>query len=348
MNNYKISIILPVFNVEKYIERALNSILNQTFNVDDIQVIMVDDCSTDRSVEIMDEYTKKYENFEVIHMEKNSGGSGIPKNIGIDHVKSDYIMFLDPDDEYLPDMCETLYNKIVESNADLVKCNNYFDTKYFRTKSFYYDENVIEARLSKKNRPLKFVTDWNGIHKTKIIKENNIRFPDVIGESFPFTLEEFFYLDKFIFLNNYFGHVYYRNDEVSHSRKPKIDKFYKCLESYYIANDIVLKHKRKDVIPELFGQQIMGLYIRALAIECSKEEKMKMIKEIYKIEKLLDSDLDIPKGRYRLAHKMISKKLFRTTYIYFKTLNNEIKSKPLKKILNFIVKNLLKIVKDKD
>ena len=94
--------------------------------------------------------------------------------------------------------------------------------------------------------------------------------------------------------------------------------------------------KRQDLIDSLNEKEL------------EEFKKVYNEEEIYKIEKLLDSDLDIPKGRYRLAHKMISKKLFRTTYIYFKTLNNEIKSKPLKKILNFIVKNLLKIVKDKD
>ena len=118
--NYKISIILPIFNVEDYIKDALKSIVNQTIGLEHLEVIMVDDCSTDKSGEIMDEYANKYENFTAIHLPENSGAAGKPRNVGMEKATGDYLMFLDPDDYYTDNACEILYNKIVEEDVDIV------------------------------------------------------------------------------------------------------------------------------------------------------------------------------------------------------------------------------------
>lgn len=116
---YKISIILPIFNVEKLLERALESIINQTMDLKDIEVIMVDDCSTDGSKEIMVKYSNKYSNFISLCHEKNSGGCGFPRNTGLKVATGEYIIFFDADDELLPDNCEKLYNAIKEYDADI-------------------------------------------------------------------------------------------------------------------------------------------------------------------------------------------------------------------------------------
>ena len=88
---YKISIIMPIFNVEKYLKRALNSIINQTMDFRDIEVIMVDDCSTDNSRKIIEEYSNKYSNFIGIYHEKNSGCAGVPRNTGLKRASAEYM-----------------------------------------------------------------------------------------------------------------------------------------------------------------------------------------------------------------------------------------------------------------
>ena len=117
---FKISIIIPVFNVEEYLEAAFESIKNQTIGFNNLEVIFVDDASTDGSSKIIDEYSKEYDNVISIHLESNSGDAGRPRNVAMEYVTADYIMFLDPDDVFLDNACELLYDEIVKENVDIV------------------------------------------------------------------------------------------------------------------------------------------------------------------------------------------------------------------------------------
>jgi glycosyltransferase involved in cell wall biosynthesis len=113
---YKISVIIPVFNAEKTLSGAFNSMLNQTFDFEDIEVIFVDDCSTDNSRNIIMDFVNQYDNVKLICNEQNSGYAGKPRNVGILNATADYLMFLDPDDEFYEDAFEFLYNKISDNN----------------------------------------------------------------------------------------------------------------------------------------------------------------------------------------------------------------------------------------
>jgi glycosyltransferase involved in cell wall biosynthesis len=115
----KISIILPIFNVGDHLRGGIDSLVNQTIGCENLEIIMVNDCSTDGSDEIIDEYDEKYDCCRAIHHEKNSGAAYTPRNTGIDACTGDYIMFLDPDDRYTPDACETLYRAVKENDAQM-------------------------------------------------------------------------------------------------------------------------------------------------------------------------------------------------------------------------------------
>ena len=120
---FKISIILPVFNVEKYVVRAFDSILNQTIGFENLEVIFVDDCSTDNSASIIQNFVNKYDNVKYFGLDKNSGAAGKPRNLGIEKANADYLMFLDPDDVYLDCACEQLYYEIIHNDVDVVSGN---------------------------------------------------------------------------------------------------------------------------------------------------------------------------------------------------------------------------------
>ena len=120
ISEYKISIIIPVYNVETEIHKTIESILNQSIGFENLQVIMVDNCSSDNSREIIDEYANKYDNFISIHHQVGSGSAGKPRNTGLSHATGDYVMFLDSDDSYTPKACETLYNKINDIDGDII------------------------------------------------------------------------------------------------------------------------------------------------------------------------------------------------------------------------------------
>lgn len=115
----KISIILPIFNVGDHLRGGIDSLINQTIGQDHLEIIMVNDCSTDGSDKIIDEYAEKYDCCVAIHHEENSGAAYTPRNTGLSHCTGDYIMFLDPDDRFTPDACEVLYNAAKEHDAEM-------------------------------------------------------------------------------------------------------------------------------------------------------------------------------------------------------------------------------------
>ena len=105
----KVSIIIPVYNVEKYIRQALDSVISQTLK--DIEIICINDCTPDKSFEIVKEYAENDARFVLFEMESNQG-QGIARNRALDIAQGDYIMFLDPDDWLELDACEKAYNQI--------------------------------------------------------------------------------------------------------------------------------------------------------------------------------------------------------------------------------------------
>lgn len=120
VENPKVSVIIPVYNVKEYIRQALNSVVNQT--LEEIEIICVNDCTPDNSFEIVKEYAKNDERFVLLELESNQG-QGIARNRAIDIAKGDYIMFLDPDDWFELDACEKAYNQISKNQNDMVFFN---------------------------------------------------------------------------------------------------------------------------------------------------------------------------------------------------------------------------------
>ncbi len=123
-NNDLISVIIPVYNVEQYLNRCVDSVINQTYK--NLEIILVDDGSTDNSGKICDEYALKDNRIMVVH--KKNGGAGSARNAGLDIAKGEYIGFVDSDDYIEPDMYEFLYDLLLQNKAD-VSCCNMFDYK---------------------------------------------------------------------------------------------------------------------------------------------------------------------------------------------------------------------------
>ena len=115
----KVSVIIPVYNVEQYLEKCLDSILNQTYK--NIEIILVNDGSIDRSGVICDEYSRKYNNIKVFH--KENGGVSSARNLGITVAKGEYITFADPDDFLNKDMYKILYENAKNYNSDITICS---------------------------------------------------------------------------------------------------------------------------------------------------------------------------------------------------------------------------------
>lgn len=114
-----ISIIIPVYNIEKYLSRCIESVLDQTYQ--NLEAIFVNDGSTDNSLKILEEYQKKDKRIKIIN--KENAGSGAARNDGIEQSKGEYLAFLDSDDWYEKDFLERLYKNLKENNSEIAMCN---------------------------------------------------------------------------------------------------------------------------------------------------------------------------------------------------------------------------------
>ena len=176
--NTKISIIVPVYNSEKYVAKSIESLLKQTLK--EIEIILVDDGSKDTSGAICDEYAAKDERILVVH--KVNGGLADARNAGMKVVEGKYIMFLDADDMYEPDTCENMY-KVAEENAVDYASANYImidDNDVKRPKPAFDTEKYGEFELKLSDYTISFFvmnsTAWNKIYRTQFLIDNDITF----------------------------------------------------------------------------------------------------------------------------------------------------------------------------
>ena len=134
----KVSIIVPVYKAEKYLNRCIDSILAQTFT--DFELLLIDDGSPDRSGEICDEYAKKDSRIRVIH--KENGGVSSARQRGLDESVGEYTMHADPDDWVEPEMLDELYKKAKEEDADMVICDFFYE---YKTGSFICKQHIYNC-----------------------------------------------------------------------------------------------------------------------------------------------------------------------------------------------------------
>ena len=166
----KVSVILAVYNVAPYLKRSLDCLINQTLK--DIEIICIDDCSTDKSFEILKEYAKKDNRIIIGKSEKNQGAAAA-RNLGLNAAKGEYLGFMDPDDAIDLNYYEELYKTAKEKNVDVVKCG---------IKDIYPDgreeTGILSKEIKENNISYLFNYEWTtAIYRTEFVKENNIVFP---------------------------------------------------------------------------------------------------------------------------------------------------------------------------
>ncbi len=214
----KVSIVVPIYGVEKYIRQCLDSILNQTLK--DIEVILIDDGSPDKCGEIVDEYALKDSRIKVIHQVNQ--GYGVAVNAGLDIAQGDYVGIVEPDDYIEPDMYEKLYNQITKFDADMCKASFYKYNSQAKSKEkeneiWKYEIQNIEdfptdRAFTIKEYPKLFIfhaSVWSNIYKRDFLEKNNIRFNNTKSSSYqdlPFMTEVVCKAEKICVLHDYLYH----------------------------------------------------------------------------------------------------------------------------------------------
>lgn len=228
----KVSIIVPIYNVEKYLKECLNSLINQTLK--DIEIICVNDGSTDSSTQILEEY-KAIDN-RIIVINKPNSGYGHTMNTGLEKASGDYVGIVESDDFVKKTMFEDLYNLAVKNNADVVKSDYtyYLGSKKQARKagkiSKWKSNKIIQAKNDTSILKIQ-PSIWSAIYNREFLNKHQIRFLETPGASYQDTsfafktttlAERFFMTDK--------SYVFYRQDNESSSVHAKDKVFSICYE----------------------------------------------------------------------------------------------------------------------
>ena len=242
----RVSIIIPIFNVEMYLEECLDSVVNQT--IQDIEIICVNDGSTDNSLSILEEYAEKDERIKVIS--KPNAGYGHTMNVGLDAATGEYIGIVEPDDYVALDMYETLYLEAVKNDVDLIKADFYrfTGTRENIEKSY----NKVARKNENYNRVINprseldifnfIMNTWSGIYKRDFIEKYHIRHNETPGASFQdngFWFQTLALATRTYFLNKPF--YMNRRDNPGSSVHDKGKVFAMC-EEYDFIRDFIDKN----------------------------------------------------------------------------------------------------------
>ena len=217
----KVSIIVPVYNVEKYLKRCLDSLVNQTLK--DIEIICVNDGSTDGSLAILDEYVRNDDRIVVINQE-NSGQS-VARNRGIDVAKGEYLGFVDSDDWVSEDYFEKLHNSAIQNNAEIAVGGIIRLHRFNRRKFLTFDKEIVTSDINLKfelcDMPEKSYV-WNKIYKSSKLKEIGLKFEEgIVFEDCIFTPQALFYFDKMVTVPDAYYFYWRRSDSTVKQKDEK-------------------------------------------------------------------------------------------------------------------------------
>jgi glycosyltransferase involved in cell wall biosynthesis len=303
----KVSIIVPVYNAEKHLDKCLSSLINQTLQ--DIQIIIVDDDSTDKSEQIIAKYKEKYSH-KIIYIKKANGGAGDARNIGIQHATGTYIGFSDADDYMETTMYEKMYNMAQNKNVDWVEC------AYFQEYSDKPDAVQIKSIAYETGDMLvktKFAV-WNKIIKHDIIQSNNIQFPINLNyEDTEFICKVVPYIHDAGLVQEPLYHYIKRNNSRYHqwNQTRDIFKIYENVLTFYKEKEFYTQYKEQlEYI--YIGSRLGASFFRILRIQ-DRRLRVQILEENW--QDLVDHFPCWKKNELLLCNKSLKG-------IYYKTINH--------------------------
>ena len=247
-----LSIIVPVYNVEKLLPRCLDSLINQTLT-EDYEIILINDGSTDCSYEVMREYAKKNTNIRIFN--KENGGQGSARNIGIQEAIGEYLAFVDSDDYVEINMFETMIGLAFKENADLVTC----DYSYLSLNGEKKDIHLFKAKDNKELFFNPWAAPWNKIYRASLIKENNIYFPEkLIYEDTAFYLNMIPFIKKIKHIDCCFVKQVQRENSSMNGQSVK--KVLQILDVMHFSKNFYLENNYID----LYKNEFEYFYVKLL------------------------------------------------------------------------------------
>lgn len=337
INSKLVSIIIPVYNCEKYLDKCIESVVRQTYK--NIEIILINDGSEDKSGQICDYYAENDRRIVVKH--KKNEGAAIARNLGISISKGEYISFIDSDDWVEEDYIKFLLKNILSFKSDLVVCN--YKEVYISEENIKVQEkSTVSSELIYVNKGInrKFFTDgfihpcWGKLYKSKIIKNKNIEFMQLkLSEDTVFNLDYLKYCKKVYLLERqlYFYAHYEGYKSVTSIAYKDIFNNYLIVHEKLI--EYINKYKKdicKSIVYNTMYPQYYNAFIKILMCKnLKKKERYKILNNALNNKKILDSFKTEQKNKYlKLINRLIiCRKYFilKIIYMYINIKNNVIK-----------------------
>ena len=278
---YKISVIIPIYNAKNFLENAVNSILSQTLNSEDIEIILVDDNSNDGTKILIEELAKKHNNILPLLLEENSGGPSKPRNIGIKNANADYIMFLDQDDYFKKDFCEVMYNEIVKTDLNVVGC-------VFSNHVYNEEKSDHTSYLTNPLEDSNLIDDfwlWNKIYKTSFLREYDIHCPNTLFEDVFFDIQVYYYCGEIKYLPNYCGYYHVireGNEGISLSNNQKnYDVLFKFMKGLEECIDLIKKFNLDDKLSYYLNPCFVAIFIQILHLKNVNDDVLDYLNHLF-------------------------------------------------------------------
>lgn len=232
MNNPLVSVVMPVYNVEKYVEKAINSVLNQTYS--NFELILINDGSEDNSLEICKRFAREDSRISII--DKINGGVSKARNDGIEKASGKYVMFIDSDDIIEKNMLQNMVSSAEGKSSDLVICGLFVDTfknqELIDSYTISEKQNIILGKYNVRKYFIKMIqnsniyTLWNKLYKLEIIKLHKLSFNCSLdfGEDLVFNFDYIYNIENIFVDNNCYYHYIQDKDNDSLSSKYREDK----------------------------------------------------------------------------------------------------------------------------
>jgi len=315
MVNRKISIIVPIYNVEKYLRQCIESIVNQTYK--NIEIILIDDGSQDKCANIVDEYANKDERIVVIH--KKNGGLADARNAGLRIATGEYIMFVDADDILVSTSSEVLLKKMEEENADYVignYINCYENGRLWASPIFSIDKYKtfkLDIKDYKDSFYIMSSTVCNKMFKNKFIKSLNLEFEvGIPAEDAIFTTYCFINSKKVYYIPDIIFYYRQRKSGTSISTNCNEDYFKGISKAYKLIYENFKRNNEIGFYRFFYAKSMTYILYKFIDSELLKEEqRIKVLKEMkwfYKLSK----DLGVTACHYSL--KLIIDKILSNKY----------------------------------
>lgn len=267
-----VSVIVPFYNVENYIEKCLQTLVGQT--LDDIEIILVNDGSKDRSMVVVEKFLEQYPE-KIVYLEKENGGLSDARNYAIPYAKGEYIAFLDSDDYVEKTMYKDMYELAKKEDSDMVECNFYWEYPGKKKEDVGIVYNGKKEMLEKVR-----VVAWNKLIKKEVLEKSKVTFPKGYRyEDVEFTYKLIPYLDKVSFLKKPCIHYIQREGSISNNQNERNKEIFDVLEhviDFYKENDLYDEYK----------DELEYIYIRYAF--CSSLLRIIKIKDEFVQRKLLD------------------------------------------------------------